>query len=108
MNKPRTERPPLEWSILHTFLGPEPKVPANVPDYIKRRPPRFAACQVSVATAGFDPKTKTDRIRFSLCLGWSENGEFKPLRNLPMDRWKEFKDVGDEAHAKAPSMLKKG
>ena len=103
MSKP-IERPPLDWSVLHTFLGPEPKVPANAPDHVKRRPKRFAACQVSVATAGFDPKTKTDRVRFSMCLGWMENNEFKPVRNLPRDRVKEFSALLEEADAKCADL----
>jgi hypothetical protein len=77
----RVRRPPLDWEVLHTYTLPEGKGP------------RAAACQVAVASAGYDHRNKIDVVRFSYCLGYVENDEFRAVRHIPDDRAVEFRDV---------------
>lgn len=92
MNTHKMPRPSLEWQIAGVFTGPTPVVPENAPDHVKARAKRYAACQVSVASAGYDHKNQTDRIRFSYKLGWfdDEAQRFEPVSNLPDERVLEF------------------
>lgn len=104
MSNHRTQgRPPLEWQVAGVFVGPEPVVPDKAPEFVKAKARRYAACQVSVASAGFDHKNQVDRLKFSHKLGWldPETQRFEPITNLPDERVAEFVVALQKAAAEA-------
>lgn len=92
MNNRTQGRPPLEWQTVGVFTGPDPIVPEKAPEHVKAKARRYAACQVSVASAGYDHRNQTDRVKFSYKMGWFDDAtqRFEPVSNMPDERITEF------------------
>jgi hypothetical protein len=88
-NRPNN-RPGLQWTELAIFTS-DTEVKG------RGRP----SCQVSVAEAGFDHKTKTEKLKFSYSFGWEQDGKFMPLRHLPDENITEFLAEGARASSEA-------
>ena len=100
-NRP-PNRPGLEWEVLAVFtVDPAEPVPTDAPEHVKAKARRRAACQVSMAAAGFDHKLKIDRVEFSYRMGWDDNGTFVPLNFIPHRRGAEFLAALTKALAEA-------
>lgn len=83
------------------FLGPEPVVPDNLPEHVKVKARRYAACEVQIASAGFDHKLGVDRVKFSYRMGWEDNGQFVSTAHIPDERVAEFIEALQKAAANA-------
>jgi hypothetical protein len=76
-------------------------IPERAPDHVKEKARRYAACQVSIASAGFDHKNKVDRVKFSYKLGWFVDEYFTPTSNIPDERALEFVEALQKAISSA-------
>lgn len=100
-NHGQHSRPPLEWEVLAVYEGPEPVLDPKMPERVREKAKRIAACQVSMASAGFDHRNNIDRVKFSYKLGFMDNGRFAPTSHIPDERVAEFVAVLQKASAEA-------